>query len=89
MVKISEEFPGIEWIHSEEVFITVVQEKCTGCAKCLNVCLAGCYEMKNLKARIKSLTKCMECSACWYICPENAVNFSFPPGGTGFKTKFG
>ncbi|MBD3196372.1 MAG: hypothetical protein GF317_15040 [Candidatus Lokiarchaeota archaeon] len=89
MVRTSKEFPGVEWIESTENFIKVNQNICTGCAKCLNVCLAGCYELLDHKVKIRSLKECMECSACWYICPEEAIKFSYPPGGKGFKTRFG
>ncbi|MBN2178647.1 MAG: 4Fe-4S binding protein [Deltaproteobacteria bacterium] len=53
------------------------------------VCLGDCYEIVEKKARIKSLDTCMECGACWYACPEDAIDFSWPPGGTGFRTEWG
>ena len=70
-------------------FIKVNVEKCTGCANCVKVCLGECYEIKGKKARIKSLDRCMECGACWYVCCEDAIDFSWPQGGTGFRTDWG
>jgi len=89
MAKTYEEFPGVEWVEGTGEFISVNEEKCDGCANCVRVCLGGCYEISGGKARIKSLDKCMECGACWYVCPTGAIDFSWPPGGTGFRTDWG
>jgi len=88
-MRTSDSFPGVRWVGESGAFIQVDTEKCTGCGRCLMVCLAGCFEVIEKKARVRSLEWCMECSACWYICPENAVDFSWPRGGTGFHTRFG
>jgi len=55
----------------------------------VKVCLASCFEIIDKKAKIKSLEKCMECSACWYVCSTGAVIFKYPKGGTGFRTEWG
>jgi NAD-dependent dihydropyrimidine dehydrogenase PreA subunit len=85
----SEKFPGIEWSGAAGRFISVDSRKCTGCGNCVKVCLAECYEIKDRKARIRNLDLCMECASCWYVCPEDAVVFSWPRGGTGFRTNWG
>ncbi len=89
MARTSEEFPGVEWAEGAGGFIKVIPERCDGCALCVRVCLGGCYEISGSKARIKSLGCCMECAACWYVCPRDAVDFSWPPGGAGFRTDWG
>jgi NAD-dependent dihydropyrimidine dehydrogenase PreA subunit len=89
MVRKFEDMPGIEWVEGTGEFITVNAEKCTGCGNCIKVCLADCYEIINKKSRIRSLEKCMECGACWYSCTDDAINFSWPTGGTGFRTNWG
>jgi NAD-dependent dihydropyrimidine dehydrogenase PreA subunit len=89
MTRTFEEWPGIEWVESSGEFIKLAEDKCTGCAYCVRVCLGGCYEIKGKKAGIKSLDSCMECAACWYVCPEGAIDFSWPPGGTGYRTDWG
>ena len=89
MVRTCEEFPGVEWVEETGEFIKVIQEKCSGCANCLKVCLADSYEIVKKKARIKSLEKCMECGACWYVCEEDAISFSWPPGGKGYRSNWG
>lgn len=89
MARTFEEFPGVEWVEGSGDFIKVDGDKCDGCAFCVRVCLAGCYEISGKKARIKSLDKCMECAACWYVCPEDAIDFSWPAGGTGYRSDWG
>jgi ferredoxin-like protein FixX len=53
------------------------------------VCLGRCYEIEKKTARIKSLDECMECASCWYVCGEGAIDFSWPPGGTGYRSDWG
>ena len=89
MKKTFEDIPGVEWIEGAGEFIRVDRDKCTGCANCINVCLAGCYVIEQKKAHIRSLGRCMECGACWYACLDNAIEFAWPPGGTGFRTDWG
>jgi ferredoxin-like protein FixX len=89
MVRTFQDIPGVEWVEGTGNFITIHEEKCTGCGNCLKVCLAGCYEIVNKKARIRSMEKCMECGACWYSCEDGAIVFSWPAGGTGFRTNWG
>jgi len=85
----SERFPGVEWYESTEPFIQINKEKCTGCANCVNVCLAVCFEIKDKKAIIQNLQYCMECAACWYICEENALIFNWPKYGKGYRSEWG
>ncbi|MBW1894141.1 MAG: 4Fe-4S binding protein [Deltaproteobacteria bacterium] len=83
------EFPGVKWIKNAGNFIKIIPEKCSGCGNCIKVCLGQCLELKDGSAHVKSLDTCMECGACWYVCDEEAIIFSWPPGGTGFKTDWG
>jgi len=85
----SERFPGAEWVGETGDFIRVYKEKCTGCGDCLRVCLANCFEIVSKKARVRSLDECMECASCWYVCLEGAIEFSWPPGGTGYRSDWG
>ena len=89
MVRTSDKFPGVEWIEDTGDFIKINEEKCNGCANCIMICLASCFEIINKKAKIKSLETCMECASCWYVCMEGAIDFSWPQGGTGYKSEWG
>lgn len=89
MVKKFDEFPGVEWVEGTGEFIKIDDDRCTGCANCVKVCLANCYEIVNKKAKIKSLEKCMECAVCWYVCKSEAIIFSWPLGGTGYRSEWG
>lgn len=89
MVREFENVPGVEWVGKTGDFIKIDEEKCIGCTNCLKVCLAGCFEMVEKKARIKSLENCMECASCWYVCRENAIIFSWPSGGMGYRCNWG
>ena len=85
----SERFPGVEWIGDAGDFIRVDEAVCTGCGDCLRVCLADCFEVTGRKARVKRLDECMECASCWYVCPVEAIVFSWPRGGTGYRSDWG
>ncbi|MFX0027693.1 MAG: indolepyruvate ferredoxin oxidoreductase subunit alpha [Candidatus Hermodarchaeota archaeon] len=89
MVKNLKEFPGVEWIKGTGDFVKIDEKKCIGCSNCVNVCLAECFEIVEKKARIKTLEQCMECASCWYVCPEDAIIFTWPRGGTGYKSDWG
>ena len=89
MARTHEELPGVEWVEGAGDFIRLSEDKCDGCANCVRVCLGDCYEITAKRAHIRSLDKCMECAACWYVCDKGAIEFSWPPGGTGFRTDWG
>ena len=89
LVRTSKEFPGVEWVEGTGDFIKIIKEKCTGCSNCVNVCLAGCFKIENKKSKLINLDKCMECAACWYVCKEEAIDFSWPKGGTGYRSNWG
>jgi NAD-dependent dihydropyrimidine dehydrogenase PreA subunit len=89
MIRRTTALPGVEWVDGAGDFVQIVSEKCSGCGNCMNVCLGGCFDMKDGSARVQSLDMCMECGACWYVCEEEAILFSWPKGGTGFKTDWG
>lgn len=53
--------------------ITIDNERCIGCAKCVKDCVSGNLELSNGKAAVKRDT-CLLCGHCIAICPENAVS---------------
>lgn len=52
--------------------ITICGEKCIGCGKCAEDCLASNIEVAEGKARIKK--ECIQCGHCVAVCPVNAVS---------------
>ncbi|MEW6351715.1 MAG: mercury methylation ferredoxin HgcB [Thermodesulfobacteriota bacterium] len=56
------------------VTLSLDEQKCTGCGKCLDVCPHAVLERENGKVRIQSRDRCMECGACARNCPVEAVS---------------
>ncbi|MCX5849112.1 MAG: 4Fe-4S binding protein [Deltaproteobacteria bacterium] len=84
-----EDIPGVKWVQVPEPFISIDQSKCTGCANCVKVCLAGVFKIKDKKAEINSLDRCLECASCLFICESRAINFSWPKHGSGYQSEWG
>ena len=84
-----DDVPGVDWVGGTGEFISVNPDQCVGCGDCMKVCLGGCYTVSGKKAVIRSLDTCLECGACWYVCTHEAILFSWPRGGTGFRTRWG
>ncbi len=80
---------GCEWVSGTGDFIKVRSELCNGCGACIKPCFVDCFELRNHKSKIQSYETCCECGACWFVCPENAIDFSWPKGGTGIIMKHG
>ncbi len=66
-------------------FIKVEQEKCNGCGKCTIICIMTLWKMREGKASISKdyQNNCLECGACFQVCDMDAIDFSYPKGGTG------
>jgi len=52
--------------------ITILIDKCTGCALCVNTCPFGAIHMASEKAVI-DMAKCTLCGACAAVCPVKAI----------------
>ena len=72
-------------------FIRYEEEKCNGCGLCAKVCSFNLWSVKEGKARLAPRYRelCLECAACWEICPTEAIDFSYPAGGTGVVFEYG
>ena len=53
--------------------LELFEDKCTGCAMCVEVCPHGVMKVENGLAVIADRDACMECSACSRNCPEEAI----------------
>jgi ferredoxin-like protein FixX len=72
-------------------FITYDESACDGCGRCALVCSMSLWTLKDGKARLAPRYQqlCLECGGCWEICEREAVDFSYPRGGTGVVIEYG
>jgi len=70
-------------------FIRVIADKCTACGMCAEFCVRDVWQQTGEKYEPVNLTACIECGACWNVCPADAVEFDEPPGGTGVRFSYG
>ena len=84
--EISERAPG-----DPGDFIKVNPNKCTGCRKCILVCVVNLWKIRGGIASISDdyKEKCLECGACYSVCDIMAIEWSYPAGGTGVVYKQG
>ena len=54
--------------------IRLSQDKCSGCAKCTEVCPHNVLKLEDGKAVIIDKNSCMECGACARNCPAGAIS---------------
>ncbi|NVM01114.1 MAG: 4Fe-4S binding protein [Candidatus Helarchaeota archaeon] len=68
-------------------FIIHVIDNCTGCGSCILICPVNIWRLEKGKSVLAKDYKerCMECGSCETVCDYNAIQFSFPKGGTGIK----
>ncbi len=77
---------------SKEEHISVNTELCINCMTrpCLIICTAENYKWdEKRKDLIFNYEGCLECGACRLICPEDAIDWSYPLRGYGVKFRFG
>lgn len=66
-------------------FITIDNDKCNRCGRCLIICIMSLWKMKDKIVYIVDdyQSKCLECGGCYQVCDAEAINFRYPVGGTG------
>ena len=66
-------------------FISIDNDKCTQCGRCLIICVMNLWKKKGDSVYIVDdyTSYCLECGACAQVCESNAISFRFPAGGTG------
>jgi NAD-dependent dihydropyrimidine dehydrogenase PreA subunit len=70
-------------------FLDVDESSCSGCGKCRDFCARGVWEKSGATFKPARQELCVECGACWNVCPAGAVAFGEPEGGTGVIFSFG
>jgi ferredoxin like protein len=80
-----------EIIPKAKEHIKVNRDKCIGmtCQICYITCPTGSFEIEGDKAVWKfGMQLCGECGACRYVCPADAIDWSYPEAGTGIVMKY-
>jgi ferredoxin like protein len=76
----------------KEAHITVQKELCGGCPgrPCLSACPAENYTWNDDNDELVfNYEGCMECGTCRFICPLDAISWSYPRGGFGVAYRWG
>jgi len=80
-----------EVIPKTKEHVKVDPNKCIGlsCQLCYITCPTGSFEMVDGKAVWKyGMEVCGESGTCLYVCPANAIEWSYPEAGTGIVLKY-
>ncbi|MDY6821219.1 MAG: 4Fe-4S binding protein [Deferribacterota bacterium] len=56
---------------AENVLVNV--KWCKGCGICVELCPTNALELKDFKAHVKDLEKCIACMQCELRCPDFAI----------------
>lgn len=56
---------------------------------CTIFCPSQVYEWEEDEQRLKvDYPRCLECGACYYGCPQENIDFTYPRGGYGVQHRF-
>lgn len=55
----------------------IIEEKCTGCGRCVDVCPTNALARVGEVARLVRPEACTYCTICQDLCPENAIELPF------------
>ena len=77
-------------IHSEP-HIKIDTSKCIDCdyKPCVKACPAGLFTLDDEGRLHFNYEGCFECGTCRVVCPEEAIEWRYPPGGFGVSLRFG
>ncbi len=66
-------------------FIFFREESCDGCGNCALICPMDLWRMRKGRASLlaKYRERCLECGSCYLACEKEAIEFGYPPAGSG------
>ncbi|WP_287152919.1 4Fe-4S dicluster domain-containing protein [Candidatus Solincola tengchongensis] len=75
---------------SESHFIFLDRERCDGCGDCAVICPMDLWSVRKGKASLsrRYRERCLECGSCFLACVKGAVDFRYPPAGSGVTYRF-
>ncbi len=57
--------------------VKIDREKCTNCAKCVEVCPEDVLQLEKNKVVARYPDECWYCGSCTYDCPHDAIDVDF------------
>lgn len=71
-------------------FIFLDREICDGCGSCVVICPMDLWVILEGKASISEAyrERCLECGSCFLACSKGAVDFNYPPAGSGVTYRY-
>lgn len=55
------------------LIVTVDENKCIGCSRCVEACLSGALQLVNGKSRLVDERRCDGFGSCIAVCQNNAI----------------
>lgn len=56
--------------------IVEINDDCTGCGACVNMCPQEILYIKEGKCKVSEDNKCDRLKGCMYVCPVNAIKIN-------------
>ncbi len=64
-------------VNESSVLPLILEERCTRCGDCVEVCPAGALELQDNRVVLARPEDCRYCADCETICPEGAIVLPF------------
>ena len=64
-------------MHQTDLQPQIIASRCTGCARCVEICPTQALAQIDGKAMLLYPDRCTYCTACEDVCPTNAIALPF------------
>ena len=91
-MKVDERLARNAFNPGDESHIEIDQQICARCTHrlCRRICSGQLYELVEETGEMRvEYTGCLECGTCLVTCPEGALRWCYPSGGSGVRYRFG